>query len=192
MIDLITNLMNQHTEISYLISIFINVLISILAFIPSFFITAANIYVFGFWEGLILSLIGEVIGSIISVTLYRKGIKLLTKEKEIKLPFIQRLLTSTGTEAFLLILSLRLLPFVPSGLVNIGASFSNVSLLTFGLATLLGKIPAVMMEALAVSHYMSWSGQVKVYVTVAGVVLFCIYLVWKKIYSSTNKTIKNS
>jgi uncharacterized membrane protein YdjX (TVP38/TMEM64 family) len=187
MTDLVTNLMNDYAEISYLISIFINVLISLFAFIPSFFVTAANIYVFGFWEGLILSLVGEVLGSVISLILYRKGIKIFIREKEITLPYYKKLLTTTGMEAFLLIVSLRLLPFVPSGLVNIGASFSNVSLATFGLATLIGKIPAVLMEAMAVSQYMKWEGEEKFYITVFAMVLLGIYLFLKRRQTSIKK-----
>ncbi|MBM7661504.1 putative membrane protein YdjX (TVP38/TMEM64 family) [Bacillus mesophilus] len=180
MTEFITELMNDYAEISYLISILVNVLISLFAFIPSVFITAANIYVFGFWEGLILSLVGEVLGSVISLILYRKGIEFLTREKEITHPIYKKLLTTTGVEAFLLIVSLRLLPFVPSGLVNIGASFSKVSVTTFGIATLIGKIPAVLIEAMAVSQYMKWQGEEKVYFTLVALILVLIYFLVKR------------
>lgn len=100
--------MKDNIEISYLISIFLNVLISIFALNPSFFLTAANIYVFGLWEGTLLSLIGEVIGSVVSFWLYRKGIKRFTTQKEISSPYLKRLLGTKGSEAFFLLLSLRL------------------------------------------------------------------------------------
>ncbi|WP_456277738.1 TVP38/TMEM64 family protein [Bacillus sp. AK128] len=187
MTDFITQLLNNNQEVSYLISISINIIISLFAFIPSFFVTAANIYVFGLWEGIMLSLVGEVTGSIISLYLYRKGIKLLIKEKELRFPLVNRLTTSTGAGAFFVIFSLRLLPFVPSGLINIGASFSSVTLTTFGLATLLGKIPAVLIEGFAVSQYMNWEGQEKIYMTIAGLVLFGIYILIKRKQANHSK-----
>ncbi|WP_246942544.1 TVP38/TMEM64 family protein [Bacillus pinisoli] len=180
MTEFATELMTEYRSISYFISVLLNIFISIFAFIPSFFITAANIYVFGLWEGMVLSLVGEVMGSIISFALYRKGIKLVVGEKLHTLPYLGKLQKSSGLEAFVLILSLRLLPFVPSGLVNIAASFSKVSIGTFGLATLLGKIPAVFIEAYAVSEYMSWEGQEKLYFTLAGLCLLVAYYVWRK------------
>jgi uncharacterized membrane protein YdjX (TVP38/TMEM64 family) len=51
----VIELLKNNIEGSYIISIFLNIVISILTVIPSFFLTAANIYVFGFWEGTFLS-----------------------------------------------------------------------------------------------------------------------------------------
>jgi uncharacterized membrane protein YdjX (TVP38/TMEM64 family) len=57
------------------VSIIINIIISILGVVSSFFITAANIGFFGFGNGLLISITGEAIGAIISFYLYRKGLK---------------------------------------------------------------------------------------------------------------------
>ncbi len=188
MSDFVIELMKENIEISYFISIFFNVLISIFALIPSFFLTAANIFVFGFWEGTLLSLLGEVIGSLFSFWLYRKGIKLFTPQKEISSLYLNRLLGAKGGEAFFLLLSLRLLPFIPSGLINIGAAFGKVSAFTFGWATLIGKIPALFLEAYAVSHYLSWDGRGKMILTVIGIILIGVYMITGKVkrMKSTN------
>jgi uncharacterized membrane protein YdjX (TVP38/TMEM64 family) len=47
------------------VSIFINIVISVAGVIPSFFITAANTPFFGFSTGLIISFIGECVGEAI-------------------------------------------------------------------------------------------------------------------------------
>jgi uncharacterized membrane protein YdjX (TVP38/TMEM64 family) len=177
MSNFVIEIMRENIEISYIISIFLNVVISILAVIPSFFLTAANIYVFGFWEGTLLSLIGEIIGSIVSFWLYRKGIRKFISQQDFNSLSLRRLLSARGSEAFLLILSLRLLPFVPSGLVNIGAAFGTVSLVTFGLATLIGKIPALLLEAYTVNYYISWEGEGKMILTILGIFLIGGYMV---------------
>jgi uncharacterized membrane protein YdjX (TVP38/TMEM64 family) len=54
-----------------LLSILLNIIISVLGVIPSVFITAANISFFGFGYGLTLSILGEAFGAIISFYLYR-------------------------------------------------------------------------------------------------------------------------
>ncbi|MFH0067074.1 hypothetical protein [Peribacillus sp. NPDC056705] len=60
---------------SIAVSLAFNILISVLGFIPSVFITAANITVFGFEKGLILSYVGEIGGAVVSFWLYRKAFK---------------------------------------------------------------------------------------------------------------------
>jgi uncharacterized membrane protein YdjX (TVP38/TMEM64 family) len=188
MSDFVIEVMQSNQEFAYIISIFLNVLISILAVIPSLFLTAANIYVFGFWEGTVLSLIGEVVGCMISFKLYRMGFKKFLPKDELKGKYVKRLHSVKGTEAFILILSLRLLPFVPSGLVNIGAAFGKVSLLNFSLATLIGKVPALLFEAFTVYSYLSWaSGETKVILTLVGLIIIGFYFVIRKSNRSSFK-----
>jgi uncharacterized membrane protein YdjX (TVP38/TMEM64 family) len=177
MSEFVIGIMRNHIEISYLISILLNVIISVFAFIPSFFLTAANIFVFGFWEGTLLSLIGEIIGSLVSFHLYRIGIRRFIPKQEFKQKHLQRLLSVKGSQAFVMILSLRLLPFVPSGLVNIGAAFGKVSSFTFGMATLIGKIPALLFEAFTVNQYISWESEGKLYLTLLGILIIGTYFI---------------
>ena len=68
-------LLHTYENGAYFISIAINILISILGIVPSVFLTAANLAVFGFWKGTLLSFAGEAIGAIISFVLYRKEMK---------------------------------------------------------------------------------------------------------------------
>jgi uncharacterized membrane protein YdjX (TVP38/TMEM64 family) len=179
--DLVIELFYNYKEISYVLSILLNVLISIFAVIPSYFLTAANIYAFGFWEGTLLSFIGEVVGCIVSFQLYRRGIKSLVSQSERQWKFVKRLLSVTGSEAFFLILSLRLIPFVPSGLVNVTAALGIVSISNFSLATFIGKMPALLLEAFTVNQIMFWDGEGKVALTTIGVFLLIIFLVFRKI-----------
>jgi uncharacterized membrane protein YdjX (TVP38/TMEM64 family) len=57
------------------------------------------------------------------------------------------LLEAKGLEAFFLVLSLRLLPFVPSGVVTFVATIGKTPLLIFIIASSIGKIPALLLEA---------------------------------------------
>lgn len=58
--DFISEALLSSGPFSIAVSLIFNILISVLGFIPSVFITAANITVFGFEKGLILSYMGKL------------------------------------------------------------------------------------------------------------------------------------
>jgi uncharacterized membrane protein YdjX (TVP38/TMEM64 family) len=175
----IITLLNTYENVACFISIAINIMISILGLVPSVFLTAANLAVFGFWKGTLISFAGEAIGAIISFILYRMGFKKLSESKVFFHPKVRRLLEAKGLEAFFLVLSLRLLPFVPSGVVTFVAAIGKTSLLIFFIASSLGKIPALLLEAYSVYQLMNWTWQGKVVSTLLSVFLFIF--TWKKI-----------
>ncbi|MCL6586981.1 MAG: VTT domain-containing protein [Anoxybacillus sp.] len=177
-------LFHTYPSIAFLISIAINIVISILGVVPSVFLTAANLAVFGFWKGTFVSFVGEAVGAIVSFVLYRKGFRKLSETKWFSYPKVKRLLAAEGVEAFSLILSLRLLPFVPSGLVTFVAAIGHTSLLIFIIASSIGKLPALLLEAYSVYQVMNWTWQGKVISTVFAVFLFLF--TWKKVVQ--NKT----
>jgi uncharacterized membrane protein YdjX (TVP38/TMEM64 family) len=135
--------------------------VAVAGVIPSFFVTAANILFFGFWQGTCISFLGEAIGAIIAFFLYRKGFKKSIAHQLHQFPKVQRLLEAEGRQAFLLILSLRLIPFVPSGLVTFAAAIGRVAPFTFLTASSLGKIPALLLEAFSVYQVIQfgWLGK---------------------------------
>ncbi|ASS90618.1 TVP38/TMEM64 family protein [Aeribacillus pallidus] len=165
-------LFHTYESVAYLISIAINIVISILGVVPSVFLTAANLAVFGFWKGTFLSFVGEAVGAIVSFVLYRKGFHKLSETKWFSYPKVKRLLEAEGVEAFSLVLSLRLLPFVPSGLVTFVAAIGHTPLLIFIIASSLGKLPALLLEAYSVYQVMNWTWQGKVISTLLSVFLF--------------------
>ncbi|SFA54496.1 Uncharacterized membrane protein YdjX, TVP38/TMEM64 family, SNARE-associated domain [Parageobacillus thermantarcticus] len=179
-------LLNTYENAAYLISILINIIISILGLVPSVFLTAANLAVFGFWKGTFLSFAGEAIGAIISFLLYSKGFKKLSESKLFSHPKVRRLLEAKGLEAFFLVLSLRLLPFVPSGVVTFVAAIGKTSLLIFMIASSIGKIPALLLEAYSVYKLMNWTWQGKVILTFLSICLFLL-LGRKSIEKSSNE-----
>ncbi|MED0685339.1 VTT domain-containing protein [Anoxybacillus ayderensis] len=175
----LVTLFHTYESVAYLISIAINIVISILGVVPSVFLTAANLAVFGFWQGTFLSFIGEAVGAIVSFLLYRKGFRKLSETKWLSDPKVKRLLAAEGTEAFSLVLSLRLLPFVPSGLVTFVAAIGRMSLLLFLVASSLGKLPALLLEAYSVYQVMNWTWQGEV--ILALISAFLLMFTWKRI-----------
>jgi len=156
-----------------LISLFVNIVISIIGILPSVFITAANLAFFGFYQGLIVSIIGEGLGAVISFVLYRKGLK-IWRLKDFQHPVMLKLKHLEGSKAFWMILCLRILPFIPSGAITLGSAFSKVSISLFAIASTLGKIPSLIMEAGAVFGFMQVNLKWKIIILVA----FVLILMW--------------
>jgi uncharacterized membrane protein YdjX (TVP38/TMEM64 family) len=172
----VINLLRDHAQIAFFISLSLSILIAVAGLIPSFFMTAANIIFFGFWQGVFISFLGEALGAIIAFILYRKGFKKIATTRLQKFPKTQRLLDAQGTEAFLLILYLRLIPFVPSGLVTFAGAVGRVSLATFALASSLGKIPALLLEGYSAYEVTEFKWQGKIILTVGALVLIFLSL----------------
>ncbi len=169
-------LFKEYPHLSVFISICISLLIALLGVIPSVFITAANILFFGFWNGTFISFLGEAIGAGIAFILYRKGLKKTAEKRLQQYPKVKRLLDAGNKEAFTLIFSLRLIPFVPSGLITFAAAIGKVSLGVFLVASSLGKIPALLMEAYTVLEVtrFGWQGKLILGAIALGLIFYTI------------------
>jgi uncharacterized membrane protein YdjX (TVP38/TMEM64 family) len=163
-----------------LTSILINVVISISGFLPSAFLTAVNITVFGFKLGLLLSIIGEAFGAVISFILYRKGLSKLSNNVGITNRLLVRLKHTQGMGAAFLVLILRILPFVPSGAVTLVASYSKMNVYAFGIVSTIGKVPSLFLEAYAVNHALKLSTNWQLISLMVILLIFVTYRYWKK------------
>lgn len=165
----IIQLFEQHPQLAVVISLAASVLVAVLGVLPSVFITAANILFFGFWQGTLLSIAGEALGAAVAFVLYRQGFKKLSQKGLEKYPRVKTLIEAEGRQAFGLIFSFRLLPFVPSGLVTFAAAVGKVGLLLFVVASSLGKIPALLIEAYSVYQVTEFGWQGKLILALAAV-----------------------
>lgn len=173
----VIELFNNYSQYALLLSIVLNILIAVLGVIPSVFLTAANVLFFGFWQGTFISFVGESIGAFIAFLLYRSGFKKKLTEKTCKYKKLDTLLNATGKQAFLIILSLRLIPFIPSGIITFTGAVGRVSSLTFLVASSIGKIPALLIEAYAAYNIVEFGWQGKVILLL--VAIYLLYLVSK-------------
>jgi uncharacterized membrane protein YdjX (TVP38/TMEM64 family) len=180
MVDGLLQLFKEYQNLAIVISICISIIIAVLGFVPSIFITAANILFFGFWNGMFISFMGEAIGAAIAFLLYRRGFKKAVEKKLDKYPKVKRLIDAEYKEAFYLILALRLIPFVPSGLITFAAAVGRISFTVFIIASSLGKLPALFIEAYAVNAVNNFEWQGKLILVVAAVVLLYWVIAKKK------------
>lgn len=165
--------------LAIVISLLLSIIVAIIGLLPSVFITAANIAFFGFWPGTALSIAGEALGAAMAFLLYRKGFKKGAGKKLQAFPRLQQLLNADGKEAFMLICSLRLLPFVPSGLVTFAGAIGKVSFPLFVTASTIGKIPALLIEAFAVNEVTQFTATGRVILAVVAALMLFRLLVKK-------------
>ncbi|MFK7691964.1 TVP38/TMEM64 family protein [Paenibacillus sp. HJGM_3] len=130
-----------------LVSLLLNILISVLGVVPSVFLSGANAVVFGLVPGFFVSLAGEILGAGVSFILYRFGLrKALSSETSWK--WLQRLNEENRAKQLVIILLARLTPLMPSGLVTVVAALSTMRFVDFMLASLVGKAPSIALETL--------------------------------------------
>ncbi len=147
-VDGVLELFNQYNNMAIAISLLISVAIALSGVIPSVFVTGANILFFGPINGFLISLLGETIGGYIAFKFYRLGFKKKAEFISGKYKLLDTLVNSDGKRAGMLIFEGRLIPFIPAGFVTLAASLSNVGGMQFTIATFLGKIPSIALEAL--------------------------------------------
>lgn len=160
--DDMIHLFTAHQHVDFLVSVIINIVVSVMGVVPNVFLTGANLAVFGFWEGTVISFIGEAIGAIIAFLLYRRGFRKAANTKWFSHPKAKQLLAAKGKESFFLIMALRLFPFIPSGIVTFIAAIGKTTLLIFLFASSIGKIPAILMEAYSFSQITNWTAEGKI------------------------------
>jgi len=146
--------------------------------LPSYFVTAANVIVFGAFNGLIISIIGESLGATISFIIYRyflrdRGQKFLVNYNKIK-----KIINADTGEAMYLVFLFRLFPYMPSGLVTAAAALGKLSVFHFTIASTAGKIPALVLEVLIIKFALT--GPVSLILTIISVLAIFGYLKFKK------------
>lgn len=176
----VIQLFNTYPQYAFLLSLSLNVLIAVLGVVPSVFLTAANILFFGFWQGTIISFAGESIGAFIAFILYRFGFKKRIQKSVQNYAAVNKLLEAHGKEAFYAIISLRLIPFIPSGIITFTAAIGRVTPLTFLTASSVGKAPALLLEAYAAYQVTEFGWQGKIILLLVGIyLLYQVIKRWK-------------
>lgn len=182
-------LLKNNPAQAVIVSIILNILLSLSGILPSVFLTGANTLVFGLALGGLISWIGELLGATLSFLLYRyfldKPLRVITGERLI-FPFLNNIKRETG---FKLVLAARLLPMVPSGIVNLISALGPLSLSPFLLATALGKIPSLVLESFIGHDLFLWRDywpRLLVSLCIAGIIYGAGRLYLRKIGSNHN------
>lgn len=129
---------------SFLLTLFVNAI----GFPPAIIFSTANTLIFGIVPGIILSVIAETVGVTISFILlrffFRDSAKKLIKRSK-RLSSVDKYSSQKG---FTVMLIARMVPYVPSGILNAAGALSSMSLSDYFLASLVGKFPSTGIEAI--------------------------------------------
>ncbi|WP_409270383.1 TVP38/TMEM64 family protein [Neobacillus sp. SCS-31] len=144
---------------------------------------------FGIWLGVTISLIGIGLGTMLMFLLTRYGFQEWTQSYIKKYPRIHEYEGYFEKNAFISILLVRLIPFIPSPIVNILGGLSRIPWHIFISASLLGKIPSIITFTFAGSlffrnNFLSISIYL-IYFLIVGI------LVMKKLQNKETFTIEN-
>ncbi|OES43879.1 TVP38/TMEM64 family protein [Domibacillus iocasae] len=142
-------MVNEGGAYSILISM---LLVSICVFVPlvPFPVLAGLIGgIFGTPQGVIITLSGSMIGTMLFFYIARYGFKEWAQTKIEQYPQVKEYEEKLNKNAFLAILFVRLVPIVPSPVVNIVCGLSKVNGFTFFLASAIGKLPNILLLSFA-------------------------------------------
>lgn len=130
---------------SIVVSILLGTIINISG-LPTVVFSGANGLIFGFWPGVVLSWVSEVLGAVAAFLLARPLLEKGTSRVMEGRPAWQKAYDFTAKRGFWAVFIARLLPFSPSGLINVAAAAGKISFRDYIAATALGKIPSIIAE----------------------------------------------
>lgn len=133
--ELILSIARHNTLNVLVIMLIIMTLQNLFTFIPLILVITINIALFGFWKGYLYSTFCSVVGSTVIFLSVRylfpnffSSTKLQKYEEKMK------------QNGFLFVLSARIMPFIPTNMINIVSGLSSIKVRHFILATTMGNI----------------------------------------------------
>lgn len=126
-------------------SFFIDVVINIVGFLPSIFISTANGLIFGLFWGVVISWLAETVGVIVSFYMMRTLFRGVAKNIIQKSKTLSRL---DAHESWQAMATARAIPYMPNGLVTAVAALSSMTFKDYALGCLVGKLPSTALEVI--------------------------------------------
>ncbi len=142
---------------------------NLFSLVPFLLLTAFNIWLFGFIYGYFWSLIGNILGSLLVFYLARYSIHSWGQNyKDVQLK------KKVEENGFSTILIARMLPIIPSSIINIAGGISNIHQKDFILSTVIGHTIFVFVLSIFSLGIISLDQQYIAYLLVSLLVLFVI------------------
>ena len=129
---------------SFLLTLFVNAI----GFPPAIIFSTANTLIFGIVPGIVLSVVAETVGVTISFILLRFFFRDTAKKIIAKNKRLRSIDKYSSKKGFTVMLIARMVPYLPSGLLNAAGALSAMSLWDYFLASLVGKFPSTGIEAI--------------------------------------------
>ena len=129
---------------AFLLTLFTNAL----GFPPAVIFSTANVILFGIIPGIILSCVAETVGVTIAFVLMRFYFREAAEKAIAKSPFLAKVDRYSGSKGFFIMLIGRMVPYLPSAVMNAVGALSSIRFRDYALASLVGKFPSTGIEAI--------------------------------------------
>ncbi len=129
---------------SFLLTLFVNAL----GFPPAIIFSTANTLIFGIFWGIVISVAAETVGVTISFLLLRFFFRDAAAKLISKSTFLTSIDKYSSQKGFMVMLIARMVPYIPSGVLNAVGALSSLNLREYFLASLVGKFPSTGIEAI--------------------------------------------
>ena len=129
-------------------SFFLVLCVNAIVFPPAMIFSSANALIFGIVPGILLAWIAETVGVALSFVLLRFLFRDAAEDVISKHKSLQKIDELSGSQGFKVMLIARIIPYLPSGLLNALGAVSKMSFRDFTIAALIGKLPSTAIEAM--------------------------------------------
>ena len=129
-------------------SFFLVLRVNAIGFPPAMIFSSANALIFGIVPGILLAWIAETVGVALSFVLLRFLFRDAAEDVISKHKSLQKIDELSGSQGFKVMLIARIIPYLPSGLLNALGAVSKMSFRDFTIAALIGKLPSTAIEAM--------------------------------------------
>ena len=160
---------------SFLLTLFVNAL----GFPPAIVFSTANTLIFGIFWGIVLSVAAETVGVTISFLLLRFFFRDSAKKLIRKHKFLRSVDKYSSKKGFKVMLIARMVPYIPSGVLNAVGALSSLSLSDYFLSALIGKFPSTGIEAI-IGHdtIMQQDSNTRIIVVVIFAIILIVGALW--------------
>ena len=129
---------------SFWLTLFVNAL----GFPPAIIFSTANTLIFGIIPGIVLSCVAETVGVTISFLLLRFFFRETAEKVIAKNKTLANIDRYSGKNGFTVMLIARMVPYIPSVLLNAVGALSALRLRDYILSSFIGKFPSTGIEAI--------------------------------------------
>ena len=129
---------------SFWLTLFVNAL----GFPPAIIFSTANTLIFGIVPGIVLSCVAETVGVTISFLLLRFFFRDTAEKIIAKNTTLSNIDKYSGKNGFAFMLIARMVPYIPSVLLNAVGALSSLSLRDYVITSFIGKFPSTGIEAI--------------------------------------------
>ena len=173
--EYIKNYGSMAVVFSFLLTLFVNAL----GFPPAIIFSTANTLIFGIFWGITLSVVAETVGVTISFLLLRFFFRDTAQKVIAKSKFLKSMDNYSSEKGFVVMLIARMVPYLPSGLLNAVGALSALSLRDYFIASFIGKFPSTGIEAIIGHDMIAGDGDnTRIVVVVIFAVILILFALW--------------